>query len=72
MSEITWQNSDIVAKNPDSELRRRVWIVAQFLEAKDQRDEGELYGKGGELIEAADATVPTPHAGPYAPDAELP
>ena len=46
----TWNLGNIVAKNPDQEIRRKMWHIAQALHARVQGDEGEHYGEDGEVI----------------------
>jgi hypothetical protein len=49
----TWSLGNIVAKNPDQEIRRKMWSIAQALQARVQGDEGEHYGEDGEMIGAS-------------------
>jgi hypothetical protein len=42
-----WRGS-IAVKNPDPEILRKMWELAQALSAQVQGDEGELYGPSGE------------------------
>ena len=37
----------VVVKNPDEEMRRKLWQLAQRLGAQVQGDEGEIYGTDG-------------------------
>lgn len=57
---LTWSAGNIVAKNPDQEIRRKMWLIAQALDAKVQGDEGECYDQAGETI--AEPTVETASA----------
>jgi len=41
---------DIAVKNPDEEIRRKMWLIAQVLDAKVQGDDGEIYGAHGNVI----------------------
>jgi len=41
---------NVVVKNPDPEIRKKMWQLAQMLSAKVQGDEGELYGADGNPI----------------------
>lgn len=47
---ITWGTGNIVAKNPDLEIRQKLWRIAQAFDAKVQGDDGELYDEDGEMI----------------------
>ncbi|MBB3656481.1 hypothetical protein FHX15_001709 [Rhizobium sp. BK650] len=52
---LAWSESDnIDVKNPDPEIRRKMWSIAERLGAKVQGDDGEFYGPDGEPI--ADVT----------------
>jgi hypothetical protein len=42
---------DIVVKNPDEEILRKMWLVAQALGARVQGDDGEIYGQDGSIVE---------------------
>jgi hypothetical protein len=44
-------NGNIVAKNPDREILRKMYVIAQRLSAKVQGDEGEFYGPDGGVME---------------------
>ncbi len=47
-----WLNDgNIVAKNPDEPMCRKMWSLAQTFGAKVQGDEGELYGSDGKTID---------------------
>jgi hypothetical protein len=64
MSWLVWSQGNIVAKNPDQEIRRKMWAIAQFFRAQVQGDEMELYGEDGEIgenlpIESATSSVST-------------
>ncbi|MDK4715920.1 hypothetical protein [Rhizobium sp. CNPSo 4039] len=50
---LIWSAGNIVAKNPDEEIRRKMWRIAQVLGARVRGDEGEQYGRDGEMIEEA-------------------
>ena len=41
---------NIVAKNPDQEIRRKMWRLAQAVSAKVQGDDSELYGADGQML----------------------
>ena len=47
-----WDMGEVISKNPDVELRRKMWTVAQSLGANLQGDDGELYGEDGERLAA--------------------
>jgi hypothetical protein len=36
-----------VVKNPDTEILKKMWLIAQSLGAKVQGDDGETYGEDG-------------------------
>ncbi len=44
-----YRRGRIVVKSPDQEVLRKMWMLAQRLDAKVQADEGELYGGRGEV-----------------------
>ncbi|PDS34454.1 hypothetical protein CO665_30965 [Rhizobium anhuiense] len=57
---LSWnQSGSIDAKNPDQEIRQKMWSIAQRLGAKVQGDDGELYGPdGNQIVEiASTATI---------------
>jgi len=41
---------NIMAKNPDVEIRRKMWAIAEELGARVQGDEGEWYGPDGKML----------------------
>jgi hypothetical protein len=50
---MAWFNhsqGDIVVKNPDKEILRKMWLVAQAFNAKVQGDDCEIYGANGDII----------------------
>jgi hypothetical protein len=54
-----WRShGNVVTKNPDEDMLKKMAIIAQRLSAKVQGDEGEVYGINGQLISEA---VPSPH-----------
>lgn len=57
---LIWSAGNIVAKNPDEEIRQKMWRIAQVLGARVQGDEGEHYGEGGDIIEEAISPVDKP------------
>ena len=63
MAWIWRSHGNVVTKNPDEEMLRKMALIAQSLSAKVQGDEGEVYGINGQLIAEA---VPSPHRSPKA------
>jgi hypothetical protein len=64
VSWLAWNRGNIIAKNPDQEIRRKIWAIAQFFGAQIQGDDLELYGEDGEIeknpsIESGTTSVPT-------------
>ncbi|NTI41413.1 hypothetical protein [Rhizobium rhizogenes] len=57
---LTWSAGDVAAKNPDEEIRRKMWSIAQSLGARVQGDEGEHYGQDGGIIETTTNGVSSP------------
>lgn len=60
-------NGEIVVKNPDIEIRRKMFEVAVHFGARVQGDDGEFYDKNGileskENIEGEDSSIVKPHA----------
>ncbi|MBY3201975.1 hypothetical protein [Rhizobium laguerreae] len=54
-----WSGGNIVVKNPDQEIRRKMWLIAQSLEAEVHGEEGEYYGRDGEsIVTPAKAILP--------------
>ncbi len=47
MAWFDFRRGDVAVKNPDEEILKKMWLIAQALHAKVQGDEGELYGKDG-------------------------
>ncbi len=45
-----WCNGAIHVKNPDHEILKKMWLIAQQLSAKVQGDEGEFYDANGNSI----------------------
>jgi hypothetical protein len=43
MAWFLYSNGDVVVKNPDDEILRKMWSIAQKLSAKVQGDDGEIY-----------------------------
>lgn len=43
-------HGNVMAKNPDVEIRRKMWTIAEELGAGVQGDEGEWYGPDGEML----------------------
>lgn len=48
MAWFDFRGGRITAKNPDAEILKKMWALAQRLSAKVQGDEGESYDKDGE------------------------
>jgi len=42
-----WRDGNVNVKNPDREIRRKMWRIAQVLAAKVQGDDGEFYDRFG-------------------------
>lgn len=55
MAWIWHSQGNIVVKNPDEEILRKMWQVAQVISAKVQGEESELYGADGRLFQEASA-----------------
>lgn len=47
---LRWSKGNIVAKNPDQEIRRKMWLIAQSFDAKVQGEDGEHYDHDGEML----------------------
>ena len=48
---LAWSDDgNIDTKNPDPEIRRKMWSIARRLGARVQGDEGEFYGPDGEPV----------------------
>ncbi len=61
---LAWsEGGNIDVKNPDPEIRRKMWAIAERLGGRVQGDDGEFYGPDGEPI--AD-TAPAPGGSPAA------
>lgn len=45
-----FRQGNVVVKNPDGEILRKMWQLAQLLESKVQGDECEVYGADGSVI----------------------
>ena len=48
MAWFSWADGDICVKNPDEEIRRKMYVIAQKLSARVQGDEGESYDEHGD------------------------
>jgi hypothetical protein len=46
------RDGDIVVKNPDPEILRKMYVIAQHLSGKVQGDDGELYDSQGNVSPA--------------------
>ena len=44
----SFNGGNIVVKNPDTEILKKMWQIAQRLSAQVQGDEGELYDENGD------------------------
>jgi hypothetical protein len=53
-----FSKGNVIVKNPDEEIRRKMHEVAVSLMARVQGDEGEFYGPDGEQLPASVASVP--------------
>jgi hypothetical protein len=51
MAWFDFRSGDVVVKNPDSEILKKMWLIAQALGGKVQGDESETYGEDGSVIE---------------------
>lgn len=51
MAWLSHERGNVVAKNPDEEILRKMWRVAQVLSAKVQGEESEIYGAEGRVSE---------------------
>jgi hypothetical protein len=47
---ISYSQGNIVVKGPDEPTRRKMWQIAQLLNARVQGDDGEFYGPDGEEL----------------------
>ena len=45
-----YRRGRVVVKNPDQQILRKMWTVAQRLSAKVEGDEGETYGENGNPV----------------------
>jgi hypothetical protein len=52
MAWFDFEMGNVVVKNPDQEILRKMWQIAQSLGAKVQGDEGETYHKDGSAMES--------------------
>ena len=48
MAWFSYHQGNIVVKNPDEEILRKMWQIAQAFSAQVQGDEGETYNQNGE------------------------
>ncbi len=51
MAWFDYTNGNIVVKNPDSEILKKMWSIAERLSAKVQGDECEIYDANGNIAE---------------------
>lgn len=56
MAWIWHSQGNIVVKNPDEEILRKMWQIAQVISAKVQGEESELYGADGRLFQEGSMT----------------
>jgi hypothetical protein len=47
MAWFSFHHGNVIVKNPDLEIRRKMWSLAQALSAKVQGDDGEFYDASG-------------------------
>jgi hypothetical protein len=59
MAWFSFFDGDVSVKNPDPEILRKMWLVAEKLGAKVQSDEGEVYGSSGQSDESPPMDTPT-------------
>jgi len=52
MAWFDFEIGNVVVKNPDQEILRKMWQIAQALGAKVQGDEGETYREDGCVLES--------------------
>ena len=45
-----FRQGNVVVKNPDTEVLRKMWSLAEALSAKVQGDEGEVYDAAGQQL----------------------
>lgn len=45
-----FRQGNVVVKNPDGEILRKMWRLAQLLDSKVQGDECEVYGADGSVM----------------------
>ena len=50
MAWIWLSHGNLQAKNPDGPMLKKLWDIAQLLDAKVQGDDGELYDSAGSII----------------------
>jgi hypothetical protein len=61
MAWFSFRHGNVIVKNPDLEIRRKMWSLAQALSAKVQGDDGEFYdASGNQLRIGAQAPVKKP------------
>lgn len=58
MAWIWHSNGNVMAKNPDGEILKKMSLMATRLSAKVQGDDGEIYGADGKPITKA-APIPS-------------
>jgi hypothetical protein len=50
MAWFSFHEGNVTAKNPDLEIRRKMWSLSQALSAKVQGDDGEFYDASGNQV----------------------
>jgi hypothetical protein len=50
MAWFSFGHGNVIVKNPDLEIRRKMWSLAQTLSAKVQGDDGEFYDASGDQL----------------------
>jgi len=56
MAWFDYRHGNVIVKNPDDEILRKMWILARRLEAKVQGDKGESYDENGNAIPSLDTS----------------
>jgi len=49
----SFSSGNIIVKNPDPEILRKMWQLSKPLSARVQGDDGELYDQDGEVVPGA-------------------
>ena len=53
MAWFDWRSGEVVVKNPDAEILRKMHALARLLAAHVQGDDGEIYGAHGNPLSSA-------------------